>query len=272
MALFDSYVLGRDLNASVRLDSLHLLFRMYNGYTLSPNIPTSSNMKIAEIGTGTGMWLLDVASQCPPTIQLDGFDISGDQFPHKSALPNNVTLSIMDAFGQVPEELHGKYDVVHMRLWSCIIRSNETDQLIHHVTQLLKPGGYLQWDEADIGKTVANGVEAVAFWKIMGSILQSINIDSKWIEEIPNRLQEQGMSAIDVRVGCFSQLLVPLVTRTYLCGYNELLKSIYKEGAVSLPHRIAAEEALFRLMESHKRGDALYWTPVTVIARKQVAI
>lgn len=145
------------------------------------------------------IWLLDMASQCSPTVQLDGFDISDDQFPHKSALPNNVTLSIMDAFSQVPKELVGKYDVVHMRLWSCIVRNNETNRLIHHATQLLsefdfwfvlwiglltlqlcvEPGGYLQWDEADIGKTLTTGVEAVAFWEIMSSILQSMKIDSK---------------------------------------------------------------------------------------------
>ncbi|KAL5091544.1 hypothetical protein Trisim1_002762 [Trichoderma cf. simile WF8] len=208
-------------------------------------------MKIAEIGTGTGIWLLDMASQCSPTVQLDGFDISDDQFPHKSALPNNVTLSIMDAFSQVPRELVGKYDVVHMRLWSCIVRNNETSPLIHHATQLLKPGGYLQWDEADIGKTLTTGVEAVAFWEIMSSILQSMKIDSKWIEEIPNRLEEQGMFGIDVRVGCFSQSLVPLVTRT-------------KEGSVSSSRHVEAEEALSRLMKSYKKGGALYWTPAGI--------
>ncbi|KAL7781367.1 hypothetical protein V8C43DRAFT_319886 [Trichoderma afarasin] len=207
MAGFDSYVLGRDLNASIRLDSLHLLFCMYNGYTLNPKIPMSPDMKIAEIGTGTGIWLLDVASQCAPTVQLDGFDISDDQFPHKSALPNNVTLSIMDAFSQVPRDHVGKYDMVHMRLWSCIVRNNEINRLIHHATQLLsefdflfvlgiEPGGYLQWDEADIGKTLTTGVEAVAFWEIMTLIITLLRIMTlvhRWIEEIPNHLEEQGM-------------------------------------------------------------------------------
>lgn len=41
------------------------------------------------------------------------------------------------------------------------------------------PGGYLQWDEADIGKTLTTGVEAVEFWELMSSILQSMKIDSK---------------------------------------------------------------------------------------------
>lgn len=97
-----------------------------------------------------------------------------------------------------------------------------------------------------------------------------MTLEHRWIEKIPNRLEEQGMSNIDVRVGCFSQLLVPLVTRTYVCGYNELLRSIYKEGCVSLSRHIEAEEALSRLMKSYKKGGALYWTPVSIIARKGV--
>lgn len=96
----------------------------------------------------------------------------------------------------------------------------------------------------------------------------------RWIEEIPNRLEEQGMFGIDVRVGCFSQSLVPLVTRTYVCGYNELLRSIgtSKEGSMSSSRHIEAEEALSRLMKSYKKGGALYWTPVSIIGRKQVVL
>lgn len=41
-------------NAVSRLEAQHLLFKMHNGYALNPKIPISSDMKIAEIGTGTG--------------------------------------------------------------------------------------------------------------------------------------------------------------------------------------------------------------------------
>lgn len=76
----DEYVLARDLTGSTRcespnliainpltasannqqpihqyrLDAQHLLWKLYNGYTINPDIPISADMKIAEIGTGTG--------------------------------------------------------------------------------------------------------------------------------------------------------------------------------------------------------------------------
>lgn len=37
-----------------RLDAQHLLWKLYNGYTLHPDIPVTDDMKIAEMGTGTG--------------------------------------------------------------------------------------------------------------------------------------------------------------------------------------------------------------------------
>jgi len=50
----DSYVLGRDVSDSIRLDAQHLLWRMHLGYLLHPDIPITKGMKIAELGTGTG--------------------------------------------------------------------------------------------------------------------------------------------------------------------------------------------------------------------------
>lgn len=83
------------------------------------------------------IWLLDVARQVPSTVQLDGFDISDKQFPHEASSPDNMSFRILDAFSQVPEELIGKYDVVHLRLWCCIVRDCNTAALIQHATQLL---------------------------------------------------------------------------------------------------------------------------------------
>lgn len=48
-----------------------------------------------------------------------------------------MSLNIMDAFNDVPEQLRGVYDVVHLRLWCCIVTGNNVQALINHATQLL---------------------------------------------------------------------------------------------------------------------------------------
>lgn len=169
----DEYVLGREYSEGLRsnqhslhslgvgltctrLETQHLLFNIHNGYTIDPKIPITPGMKIADMGAGTGwvflwllpricrlayqyisIWLLDVARQVPSTVQLDAFDISDKQFPHKDSRPDNMSCRILDAFSQVPDELIGKYDVVHLRLWCCIVRDCNTAALIQHATQLL---------------------------------------------------------------------------------------------------------------------------------------
>ncbi|KAJ5769371.1 hypothetical protein N7520_003930 [Penicillium odoratum] len=161
----DDYVLGRDLYGSVRLDTQHLLWKMINGYTINPRIPVHPDMKIAEMGSGTGL-----------TIQMDGYDLSDSQFPHKSFLPNNVSLNILDAFGDVPPDLVGKYDVVHLRFWSCIVKGNDPSRLVRHARQLLKPGGYMQLEEGHLGQNVTRGDVAEKFGSMVSSILGKLDI------------------------------------------------------------------------------------------------
>ncbi|UKZ80192.1 hypothetical protein TrVFT333_007949 [Trichoderma virens FT-333] len=206
-AVTDDYVLGRDLYGSIRLEAQHLLFRMHNGYALNPKIPISSNMKIAEIGTGTGIWLQDIASQLPETIQLHGYDVSASQFPPTSLCPPNLTFTTLDAFGDVPAHLVETYDVVHLRFWCAIIRGNDPSALIRHASRLLKPGGYLQWEDADMGNPVMLGDVAVAFHDLGMSILKSFNVSLDWIGDIPKLVRDHGLNVVDSATGSFHSTL-----------------------------------------------------------------
>ncbi|KOS17688.1 hypothetical protein ESCO_002511 [Escovopsis weberi] len=138
-ALADDYVLGRDLLGSIRLDAQHAIWTIHNGWTMNPRIPITRDMKIAEIGTGTSLWLLDLAAKLPETVTLDGFDISDSQFPPSSLLPPNVTLRTMNALDTVPEELVGTPE----------------------------PGGYIQWEDGDVGLTNTHGKDAETLLSIM---------------------------------------------------------------------------------------------------------
>lgn len=78
-----------------------------------------------------------MAGEVPKTVQLDGFDISDSQYPCTQLLPDNVHLSVLDSFGDVPENLAGTYDVVHLRFWCCIVRGDDARLLMRHVLTLL---------------------------------------------------------------------------------------------------------------------------------------
>ncbi|KAL1983468.1 hypothetical protein VTN96DRAFT_10289 [Rasamsonia emersonii] len=102
------YILQQNPDASVRLDAQHFLARMQFGYLLYPSIPVTEGMKIADIGSGTGIWLLEVATTVPKSVQLDGFDIFDDQYPAKEYLPDNIHLGVLDALADhVLDHLQG---------------------------------------------------------------------------------------------------------------------------------------------------------------------
>lgn len=77
--------------------------------------------RLSQADRTKSQWLVDVAHQIPSG-QLDGFDISTDQFPNEAWLPPNVSLHQLDITKPIPTSLEGLYDVVHVQLFLCVIQ------------------------------------------------------------------------------------------------------------------------------------------------------
>jgi len=54
-------------------------------------------------------------------MSLDAFDITTDLIPHAKWRPENVSFQKLDIFKPIPEELKGKYDVVHIRFFLPVV-------------------------------------------------------------------------------------------------------------------------------------------------------
>jgi SAM-dependent methyltransferase len=53
-------------------------------------------------------------------------------------------------FRPIPDELVEKYDVIHIRHFVCVVKDNDPAPLLQNLCRMLKPGGWLQWDEWDV--------------------------------------------------------------------------------------------------------------------------
>ena len=82
------------------------------------------NPTIADVATGTGIFLLDLAKELPTASEFHGFDISPAQFP-KAHVPTNVQFHVTDAKKPFPPEFHEKFDVVHLRLLVPAMNGND---------------------------------------------------------------------------------------------------------------------------------------------------
>ncbi|KAL4876891.1 hypothetical protein BJY04DRAFT_231183 [Aspergillus karnatakaensis] len=146
------YVLTRDIVDNSRLNLQHYLWIEIFGYHINPAVGVEdlASPRIADVGTGTAVWLTDLARRPPSTAALDSLDVSFDAVPPVQSLPSNVTLHHYDIYSQTPAELRGVYDIVHVRNMTFVVKDDQAESAIRNVMQLLKPGGYLQWAETDV--------------------------------------------------------------------------------------------------------------------------
>ncbi|KAI9701313.1 MAG: hypothetical protein M1820_006535 [Bogoriella megaspora] len=187
--------------AAVRLYLQHWICQYQMGFLLHPSIPTGrTDLKVLDIACGTGVWLVDL-SRSLPHAQLDGFDISDAHFPTQAELPSNVHLQVQDALKPVPKELLGKYDIVHVGRISMFVRNENPTPIVQNFLAMLKPGGFLQWDELDSGgmnaKSFSNDTHYVHFAEIIvyfRAWLAAQKCTSQWLNELPTLFEDLGIS------------------------------------------------------------------------------
>ncbi|KAJ9223808.1 hypothetical protein DTO169C6_3922 [Paecilomyces variotii] len=146
----EAYTFPRGEQEKERLENQHSLFVSIAGGLIHESIPKSEIKRVADVAVGTGIWLFDVARELNnPNNRYDGFDISDLQFP--SEVPTglgSINLTVHDMTKRFPEEYHGKYDLVNVRLVVQALKGVLVPTVISHLTELLRPGGYLQWQDA----------------------------------------------------------------------------------------------------------------------------
>ncbi|KAI0892638.1 S-adenosyl-L-methionine-dependent methyltransferase [Annulohypoxylon nitens] len=145
----EAYILGRNFSANARLNLQYFLWKD-GGFSLHPSIPVDAeNLRVAEIGVGTGIWLVDLARYLPPSAHIDGFDIDLSQCSPREWLPPNVSVHKVDCVAPLPEHLLEQYDIVHIQLFHLAVHNNDPAPIIQNLVKLLKPGGWISWGEMD---------------------------------------------------------------------------------------------------------------------------
>ncbi|KAI3531864.1 hypothetical protein CSPX01_13832 [Colletotrichum filicis] len=112
------------------------------------HLKNQQNPRVAEIATGTGIWLRDMAKLLPSSAELRGIDMDTTKFPPPSDLPPNISLLQHNALKPFPEEMHGSFDMIHIRLIGSGMRKEDWKTVAANAFTLLRSGGYIHWEEA----------------------------------------------------------------------------------------------------------------------------
>ncbi len=140
MATDEAYMLTRDQDESRRLDIQHMFMRqLAHGSLIQPSIPRSELRTVADVATGTGVWLREAAQELTTShemISYTGFDISAEQFP-KDHIPG-VSFIVQNVVEPFPPEYHGRYDLVNVRLLSYALKAQDLEISVKNIIQILR--------------------------------------------------------------------------------------------------------------------------------------
>ncbi|KAL8658978.1 MAG: hypothetical protein Q9202_007338 [Teloschistes flavicans] len=245
-----SYVLNRNYAAATRLNSQHLLWKMEIGWLLHPLLVPTPSFRVADLGTGTAIWPLDLA-QSLPMAQVDGFDIDLEQCPPSEWLPHNVTIREWDAFSALPPELENQYDVVHLRLLLLVVRDNDPRAILRNALRMLKKGGWLQWDELDpwgayVVEAGKQQADRTGHW-FQKAQEPTPMATLQWVTDLPSIMEEMGFEDInreeivcDLRLVKYFQdiqfmVLEELAANTAMKDENNVVDTI--KGIMQNSHR-----------------------------------
>lgn len=94
----------------------------------------------------------------------------------------------------------GKYDFVHVRLLVLVIEHGDPRSVLRNLLKMLKPGGFLQWDDLDCPgmcvKTVDSTVQAPALEQLRE--MSYANGRHDWVFRIPTYASDVGFENVEI--------------------------------------------------------------------------
>lgn len=191
-------------------------------------------------------------------------DISDEQFPHPSTLPKELRFAKYSFFESVPSNLVGVFDVAHMTFVTPALFNGGRDTVIEHVEQLLKPGGWVQWQEpinptmqvVDLKTGEITTQNPAEDW--MEKRISYMSAQD-WTAEMPKVLSEVGgFVETDMDVVKLDKKLLNLETQLLMWNTEQVLPSAAKRFGTEKDIR-EAEEAVGQTRDLVKSGKLFHW-------------
>jgi SAM-dependent methyltransferase len=258
------YLLQQDYAAAGRLNLQFFLWKNTFGFNVHPSIHLQSNASIADIATGTAIWAIEVARDIPAASVL-GLDIDLSKAPPKEWLPSNLSLRQWNLFEEVPEDLLGKFDLVHVRLVVLVIENGDPTPLLRNIMKLLKPGGYFQWEELNYIDTVVKTVSASADISALDRFKEMTMSRGRndWTVKLADFATKEGFG--NANMYCFDDNLelIPAHMENYLMVMSEFASQVEANG-------LKEEGAAMRniIEKAHQGGGAIHKPKVVCVAQK----
>ncbi|KAI9595829.1 S-adenosyl-L-methionine-dependent methyltransferase [Syncephalis fuscata] len=194
------YVLDMSVEEIDRLNFLHKIVLNMGGAL--HNVPLTNPRRIVDIGSGTGVWIKDMANKFPDT-QCYGIDIDIEVSKH-NVMPNCKFIQ-RDVFEGLPFA-EKSVDYIHQQLFNIVTRKEQWPQLCADYYRALVPGGQVEFAEFD-GTQLSIGPAAQRMEDWISNSLAQRHLDLRDIHKLPDLLRNAGFINIEHRmisipIGC----------------------------------------------------------------------
>ncbi|GKT41318.1 secondary metabolism regulator LAE1 [Colletotrichum spaethianum] len=183
------YVFPNDDEEQAREDMKHVLVLALCGDALH-SAPLENPQSILDIGTGTGIWAIDMGDEYPAAT-ITGIDLSPIQ---PSYVPSNVFFVIDDAEAEwlYPDN---SVDYIHIRNMGAAIK--DWTKLLAQAYRVLKPGGWIELQEMKWNFNCDDGTMPpdYALTRMMGLVWEGLamfGIEADIADANPQRLRDAG--------------------------------------------------------------------------------
>ncbi|KAI0401585.1 S-adenosyl-L-methionine-dependent methyltransferase [Xylaria palmicola] len=170
------------------------------GLVVCPIDLETPGIRILDSGTGDGYWLLDLISRHRSLTEatLIGTDVTDVKFP-KSADSASVSFHVQSITKPWPQEWKQSFDLVQQRLVLGACGSFPFAEAVKNLTELVKPGGWIQLIEPDQTCGVTDGPAMRDFITLVSWVFENMGGNVRYAYEVKGWLQEAGMVEVEER-------------------------------------------------------------------------
>ncbi|KAF2260594.1 hypothetical protein CC78DRAFT_571122 [Lojkania enalia] len=234
----DNYMLSRGFGANSRINLQYYLWKDGSDYIIHPSISIDGeNLRVADIGSGTCIWLIEMSRRLKPSAQLDGLDVCHDQSPPTELLPSNISLRIHDCLSEPPADLLGVYDIIHIQNFNSVIRDNDPVPVVKNMLKMLKAEGHLTWGEYDFqtwkSATISSGTgyddelpKLLEYNATFGHTQKPNFQIHNWTANLPETFSECGVVDVVVERRSFSPEISTFLLDTFMVASWEISKNV----------------------------------------------
>ncbi|KAJ7265179.1 S-adenosyl-L-methionine-dependent methyltransferase [Mycena rebaudengoi] len=134
-----------DLERQRLLLQHYTLKRLFENRILLAPVSLDRTDKVLEIGTGPGLWVMDLATDVDPSVAMVAVDIEPRLFP--TFPPKNIEFRV-DSVTNLPSEWNDTFSLVHQRLLILALQVAQWPKAIQEIYRVLRPGGWVQLAES----------------------------------------------------------------------------------------------------------------------------